>query len=255
MTKLDLQHNDHRSAVLPAQAIAGSSDDRSRARVRRLRRPQELILTFHGIGEPPRSVTDAERRVWVPLEWFEAIVDSLHPRVRLAFDDGNTSDVEHALPALVERGISARFFPLAARLEAAGFLSAEDLTKLTAAGMQIGSQGMRHRAWRTVSDEELLEELTASRRVLAAIVDRDVTEAACPFGSYDRRVLRALHVAGYHRVFNSDGGMSAVGSWLSARTTVHQGLPLAHWLKLAARGGDGGPGPVALGKRLVKRLR
>jgi peptidoglycan/xylan/chitin deacetylase (PgdA/CDA1 family) len=218
--------------------------------------PQELILTFHGLGEPPHGATDAARNVWVAVEWFEAIVDALPAAgVGLAFDDGNFSDVEHALGALLERGRNARFFVLAGKLDAEGHLGAEDVEKLHAAGMRIGSHGLHHRDWRALADEELSEELVVSRRVLTEVVGEDVAEAACPFGSYDRRVLRALRGAGYRRVYNSDDGSGPADSWLMPRTTVHRGRPLRHWLDLAARGADGRPGVARMGKRLVKRLR
>jgi peptidoglycan/xylan/chitin deacetylase (PgdA/CDA1 family) len=217
---------------------------------------KELILTFHGLGEPPAAATDAERKVWVAVEWFRAIVDALPRRgVGLAFDDGNRSDVEHALPLLAQRGLTARFFPVAGRIGADGYLDAEDIAGLDAAGMAVGSHGLHHRDWRTLGDGELREELTAPRRTLAQVVGREVTEAACPFGSYDRRVLRALRAAGYRRVFSSDGGAGSSGSWLSPRTTVHRERPLQHWLDLATAGASGPPDPVLLGKRLVKRLR
>jgi peptidoglycan/xylan/chitin deacetylase (PgdA/CDA1 family) len=121
--------------------------------------------------------------------------------------------------------------------------------------MRIGSHGLHHQDWRTLGDGELHEELTASRRTLTEIAGSEITEAACPFGSYDRRVLRALHAAGYRKVFTSDGGTGSVGSWVSPRTTVHRGLPLQRWLDLAASGAHMRPGPVQLGKRLVKRVR
>jgi peptidoglycan/xylan/chitin deacetylase (PgdA/CDA1 family) len=218
--------------------------------------PRELILNFHGLGEPPSSIADAERKVWIPLEWFEEIVDAA-PRdeVSLTFDDGNSSDVELALPALAERGLTARFFPLTGRIGAAGYLSADDITMLRDAGMEIGSHGCDHRDWRMLEDRELHEELTVSRRTLAEILDSDITEAACPFGSYDRRVLRALHATGYRRVFTSDGASHAMSSRLASRTTIDQRRPLVHWLELAAAGASRNPSPVLRGKRLVKRLR
>src|SRR5262245_56870221 len=33
-----------------------------------------IILTFHGIGEPPADVGDDERLVWVPAEKFERVL-------------------------------------------------------------------------------------------------------------------------------------------------------------------------------------
>jgi peptidoglycan/xylan/chitin deacetylase (PgdA/CDA1 family) len=218
--------------------------------------PQELILTFHGLGEPPDTITDSERTVWVALEWLEAILDALPGTgVTLAFDDGNASDLRLALPALAERGITARFFPLTGRIDTPGYLSASDILELARAGMRIGSHGCDHRAWRTLTDSELHEELTVSKRTLAEIVGADVEEAACPFGSYDRRVLRALRDAGYRAAFTSDGGTGKAGSWPTPRTTVDQSRPLAYWVGLAAAGASTRPDPLLLGKRLVKRLR
>jgi peptidoglycan/xylan/chitin deacetylase (PgdA/CDA1 family) len=217
---------------------------------------RELILNFHGLGEPPDAVADAERDVWIPLEWFQEILDvAPQHEVSITFDDGNRSDLELALPALSERGLSARFFPLTGRIGAANYLSAEDIARLRDAGMSIGSHGCEHRDWRTLDDRELHEELTTSRRTLAEIVAADITEAACPFGSYDRRVLRALDRACYRRVFTSDGGAHPVGARLASRATVDRSRPLAHWLELATAGARRRPGPVLLGKRLIKRLR
>jgi peptidoglycan/xylan/chitin deacetylase (PgdA/CDA1 family) len=215
-----------------------------------------MILTFHGLGEPPASTTDTERKVWVPVAWFEAILDALPTRgVWLAFDDGNASDIEHALPALVRKGQTARFFLLAGKIGAPGCIDVEGIGRLHAAGMGVGSHGCHHRDWRALTAQELDEELVVSRRTLAEMVGHDVTEAACPFGSYDRRVLRALRRTGYRRVYNSDGGTCDTRAWLAARTTVHQDRPLQYWLDLAATGAHRRPGPTRQGKRLVKRLR
>jgi peptidoglycan/xylan/chitin deacetylase (PgdA/CDA1 family) len=216
-----------------------------------------LILTFHGLGKPPDGLLEAERKVWAPVEWFEAIADRLPRRgVELAFDDGNASDVEHALPALSLRGMTARFFVLAGRIGAEGYLSAQDVSSLHTAGMTIGSHGLHHRDWRTLGDDELKNELVLSRRTLAEIIGEHIVEAACPFGSYDRRVLRAARAAGYRRIYNSDGGAGSARSWLVPRTTVNRSHQLEYWLDLAAAGAPGArPGPMLLGKRLLKRLR
>jgi peptidoglycan/xylan/chitin deacetylase (PgdA/CDA1 family) len=217
---------------------------------------RELILTFHGLGQPPKSATDAERKVWVPVAWFEAILDALPTQgVRLAFDDGNVSDVEQALPVLVRKGQTARFFLLGGKIGVPGYVDAEGIGRLCAAGMGVGSHGCQHRDWRALTAEELDEELVASRRTFAEVLGHDVTEAACPFGSYDRRVLRALRRTGYRRVYNSDGGTCDTRAWLASRTTVDQDRPLQHWLDLAAAGAHRRPGLLPRGKRLVKRLR
>lgn len=217
--------------------------------------PHELILNFHGFGEPPDSIGASERNVWLPLEWLEAILDAAaRVGVGLTFDDGNVSDVQQALPALIERERRARFFPLTGRIGAAGYLGSEDIAQLSAAGMTIGSHGCHHRDWRRLSDAELHAELTLSRRELEAIIDSEITDVACPFGSYDRRVLRASRAAGYRRFFTTDGGTHAAGAWLSSRTTVNRSRPLHYWLDLASSGARKPSRTLQRGKRLLRRV-
>lgn len=218
---------------------------------------RELILTFHGLGEPPEGLTQGERNVWVPVEWFARILDQLPGHgVEIAFDDGNASDLVHALPLLARAGRTARFFVLAGRIGAPGLLGEAGVVALREAGMTIGSHGLHHRDWRTLPRPELIQEVAESRRRLSELVGADVDEAACPFGSYDRRVLGALRSAGYRRVFTSDGGRTSTRAWLASRSSVHRQRPLEEWCALARDPLTGfAPELMQLGKRAVKRLR
>lgn len=185
---------------------------------------QFINLTFHGIGEPERSLYQGEETAWVSEDRFASVLDAVIGRddVRITFDDGNVSDVRIALPALRERGLTATFFVIADRLDTPGFLSRADLRTLTDGGMAIGSHGMRHRHWRTLDGEALHEELFDARSMLESVVGARVTVAACPFGSYGRSSLRALGRAGYTRVYTSDRGPALVDQWLQPRTTITQ---------------------------------
>lgn len=182
-------------------------------------------LTFHGVGDRPRTLAHGEADVWITRERLEAVLDAAAGRgdVRLTFDDGNASDLAHGLPALRARGLTATFFVVAGRLGEPGFLGSEDVVALADAGMGIGCHGMCHRPWRRLSRAELEEELVTSRRTLEAIVGRPVSDAACPFGAYDRRVLGALRRAGYRRVYTSDPGPARDGDWLQGRNSVRDG--------------------------------
>src|SRR3954462_10038519 len=86
--------------------------------------------------------------------------------------------------------------------------------------MEIGCHGMGHRPWRGLGEDDLREELVEAKRVLEAAVRRPVTQAACPFGSYDRRVLRTLRKSGYHHVFTSDRGTTGPREFLQARNSI-----------------------------------
>lgn len=186
---------------------------------------RSINLTFHGIGEQENRLERGEEDVWLSISRFLSVLDGVATRsdVRITFDDGYASDVEHALPALRLRGLTATFFVVAGRLGAPGFLDEDGVRTLAAAGMRIGSHGMRHRPWRQLDDGELREELVDSKRRLEAIVERPVTQAACPFGSYDRRVLRTLRRCAYEHVYTSDRGTSRAEDWIQTRNTVRRG--------------------------------
>lgn len=181
-----------------------------------------INLTFHGIGDRVRRLDVGEEAVWLSLAQFRTVLDAVskHRDIRLTFDDGNGSDLEHALPALRERGLRATFFVVAGQLGVPGYIDAAGVRALSLAGMTIGCHGMRHRPWRTVDDGMLREELVEARMILEDIVEHPVVDAACPFGSYDRRVLRSLRRFGYQTVYTSDGGTAARDAWIQARTTV-----------------------------------
>ena len=184
-----------------------------------------LNLTFHGLGEPAGTEDEGEERFWLDLDSFASVLDSVsdRPDVRITFDDGNASDVVHALPALRRRGLRATFFVVAGRLGAPGFLDETGIRTLVDGGMSIGCHGMSHRPWRELNDEALHEELFVARRALEAIVGGPVAEAACPFGSYDRRVLRFLRRYDYERVYTSDRGVTRPDAWLQPRNSLERG--------------------------------
>jgi peptidoglycan/xylan/chitin deacetylase (PgdA/CDA1 family) len=183
---------------------------------------RSINLNFHGIGDPERALDPGEANVWVSNEQFLSVLDCAVGRddVRITFDDGNASDLEVALPALHERGLSATFFVVAGRLGSPRFLDEDGVGQLAAAGMEIGCHGMRHRPWRGLDERALHEELVGARTVLEGVVGRPVTLAACPFGSYDRRVLRTLRGSGYRHVYTSDGGIAHPGAFLQTRISV-----------------------------------
>ena len=179
-------------------------------------------LCFHGIGRCRVEREPGEARYWMQEEVFLGILDAVTARqdVHLSFDDGNVSDVDIALPALRERGLSATFFVLAGRLDEASSLSAQDLRDLRAAGMAIGNHGWRHISWRGLGPRDEQREFMEARSVLEEACGAGVTTAALPLGRYDRAVLSGLRRAGYQTVFTSDKFPAGPSSWLQARYSV-----------------------------------
>lgn len=64
-------------------------------------------------------------------------------------------------------------------------------------GMNIGAHGITHRNLVGLSDEDLKEELQASRKYLSDVLSVNVDMIAWPFGLYDDRICSAAKDAGY----------------------------------------------------------
>ena len=218
---------------------------------------QVFNLCFHGIGTPGRALEVDEEHYWIEIGQFEEIlaVAQRYPFIRITFDDGNASDARHALPALLRSGLTATFFVCADRLDQPGSLSSADVRELADAGMTIGSHGLAHRPWRTVGDEDLRAEMNASQ-IIAEAARTPVREAACPFGSYDRRVLRALRNHGFSRVYTVDEGHARPDAWLQSRYTIRSCDFAADVERRACPSRrDSLASALRSGKNLLKRLR
>ncbi|MFC0532189.1 polysaccharide deacetylase family protein [Phytohabitans kaempferiae] len=181
-----------------------------------------INICFHGVGKPRRELEPGEAPYWVEEDQFLAILDEIAtwPSVRISFDDGNASDVDIALPALVERGLTADFFVLAGRLDSAGSLGEDDVRELRRRGMTVGSHGMWHRPWRGMDPGTSNDELVEARTRLAGVIGEPIETAACPLGRYDRRLLTEMRRLGYKRVFTSDRRAARRDAWLQPRFSV-----------------------------------
>ena len=183
-----------------------------------------LCLNFHGLGIPRREVSAGEENFWVAPGLFAAVLDHVRGRedIQITVDDANESDCTVALPLLCERKLKASFFVVAGRIDQEGFLSKQQIKTLSAEGMSIGNHGLRHCQWKGMSQMQLEEELVTARDIIEQVVNLPVTEAACPFGSYDRGALQMLRQRSYQRVYTSDGGVASPAAWLQPRNTIRR---------------------------------
>lgn len=216
-----------------------------------------INITVHGIGPACRDLEPGEGQTWVSVAQFERVLDAVARRsdVRITFDDGNVSDVEVALPRLVERGLHAEFFLLAGMLGKSGRVDHSGIRALLDAGMAIGSHGWSHRDWRRIDDARAREELDDAHRVLGELTGRPVTRVAIPFGSYDRHVLRRLRTAGVTRAYTSDGGRARPHSWLQARTSLRHDVDIAWIARVLSADTSAARRARGSAVRAVKRLR
>ena len=181
------------------------------------------IINFHGVGEIEREFDPGESKVWLDVDRFRRILDVIQdePDLEITFDDGNRSDLEIAVPELEKRGLGAAFFIPAGKIGGKGFLSEKGLEEMVASGMRIGSHGWSHRSWRSLDSSARRQEFEESKQRLEQVIQHPVDLAACPFGDYDRSVLRCLQSAGYRAVYTSDRGVATSGQFLQPRNTIH----------------------------------
>jgi peptidoglycan/xylan/chitin deacetylase (PgdA/CDA1 family) len=127
--------------------------------------------------------------------------------VGLTFDDGYADFAGRALPALVQHGFTATVFVVAGALggwntwDRPGprkrLLTAAEVREIAAAGMEIGSHGLRHVRLTGLTAGELDEQLRRSRAILSELAGEPVTGFCYPYGEAGRRESAAVAAAGY----------------------------------------------------------
>jgi Predicted xylanase/chitin deacetylase len=187
-----------------------------------------LCLMLHGIGPTPPHVGNDEKPYWMNEETFALILNlAKKTALQITFDDGNKSDVDVALPALINAGLTASFFVLTSRIGQQGYLDQNDILRLHAAGMHIGSHGADHLHWTQTSNADIARDVTQSIKVLSQIIGEPVRSVAIPFGECDRRVLALLRQLGIARVYSSFRGIASDRAWIVRRECIKTSLSLA----------------------------
>jgi peptidoglycan/xylan/chitin deacetylase (PgdA/CDA1 family) len=187
---------------------------------------KELVLNFHGLGEPPDGIGSEEIPYWISASSFARLLDcapelqGTGPGITITFDDGNSSDAVLALPELSRRGLVGSFFVCAGRIGKKYYLDRAMIKDLLDGGMIIGSHGMDHRDWRALDSSALDVEISDARRKLEDIIQRSVTSVAIPFGSYDRRVLHRLMRDHWECIYTSDRGIARSSAKIKPRETI-----------------------------------
>lgn len=161
-------------------------------------------LTVHPV-DFERQMTWLKRRGYQTLtqsELFGALMCGQPlPRrsILITFDDGYRDNLFNAAPVLKRLGFKATAYVVSGRISSGdpSFLTWGMLRALEEHGVEIGSHTMAHRDMTSLSDAELLADLTNSRRMLERRLGHRVPWLAYPFGRYDARVERAARRAGY----------------------------------------------------------
>jgi peptidoglycan/xylan/chitin deacetylase (PgdA/CDA1 family) len=214
-------------------------------------------VCFHGVGVPKRALDPGEEHYWISVDAFHGVLDAITERsdVRISFDDGNASDLEVGLEALLERDLVASFFVLAGRIGSSGSLDADGLRELHRRGMTVGTHGMDHRPWRGLASPDRDRELIEARERIAEVIGCPVDEAAVPMGLYDRRALADLRRLGYAAVHTSERMPGKKGAWLQPRFSIVAGDTAESVERTALSAPSSGRVAWLEAKSRLKRLR
>jgi peptidoglycan/xylan/chitin deacetylase (PgdA/CDA1 family) len=162
-------------------------------------------------------------------------------QVWITFDDGYTSFLERALPALRARKMTATIFIVAGefggfnrwdaeqRIPRRSLLQDEGLRTCAKAGIEVGSHGWAHRDLNSCSEAEVDEEIVRSRGELERRLGQSVTVFSYPYGRYSQSHFHRLAAAGYR---------GAVSEWSHARFVTDEVFAMR---RISLQDGDTGP--------------
>jgi len=127
----------------------------------------------------------------------------------ITFDDGHRSNLEIAVPLLVERGLTAYFFITTGFTDSRpGFMSAQEVTSLSGVpGMVVGSHGVTHRFFNDMSEKEAVAELVESKQALEKLTNHPCESMSFPGGRYNQKILRS-------------NGLVQISAWLIHRNVL-----------------------------------
>jgi peptidoglycan/xylan/chitin deacetylase (PgdA/CDA1 family) len=124
-------------------------------------------------------------------------------RAALTFDDGGSSALTIARE-LEKHGWRGYFFVTTGRIDTPGFLSADQIRELAAAGHEVGSHSDSHPTYMgALSRPEIAHEWTHSRELLTNILGSPPATAAVPGGFVSGAVIEEAASAGYALLMTS----------------------------------------------------
>jgi peptidoglycan/xylan/chitin deacetylase (PgdA/CDA1 family) len=137
--------------------------------------------------------------------------------VLITFDDGYASFEDHAAPVLREYGASAIIFVHTDRGSIQigterPLLDWNAIGRVEAEGFEIGNHSHTHRSCRTLSNDELDEELDRSEEILRTRTGRAPRYFAYPGGVFDERMEARLVRRGYAAAFGGGQGRTSPAS-------------------------------------------
>jgi len=139
-------------------------------------------------------------------------------KYKILFDDGYESVYKIAFPLMEKYGFTGLVFPVAhyigqtnrwdvtfGSLNKATHLTAEQIKILSESGWEIGSHGLTHTAFTSLSDKILKIELEESKRILEDVIEKEVISITPPFSRWNEHVKDLILQCGYQKIYYQHG--------------------------------------------------
>jgi len=174
------------------------------------------ILLYHRIGQSPidsqyyMPPDKFEQQMKLLHDWeytvipVELLVDAINesaelpPRpVLITFDDGDISVYTTAFPILQKYGLTGVVYIVGNYMGTEGYMSADQIKELMAAGWEVGSHSRSHRDLTRLEPAVQRAEIVEAREFLQEATGSPVLTFAYPFGIMNSGVGSYVHFAGY----------------------------------------------------------
>lgn len=133
------------------------------------------------------------------------------PLVTLSFDDGDSSQLEHAVFTLAQYGWKGTFYIVTSWIDRPGYITTEQLIRLKDTGHEISSHTVSHpRLWKYMPRFLIRSELQNSKSTLEGLCGTGINSFASPYGFYSKRVIREVEKS-YTNHRTVDHGFNARG--------------------------------------------
>lgn len=217
------------------------------------------ILAYHDIGKP-RQYPGGDRSPAVSKDSFiwqieylirnrynvisldgllgaqRHFADRQRRRVVLTFDDGFDNFYTDAYPVLRRYGLCATLFVVADYIGQTGWLTKEQLKELADNGVTIGSHTKSHCYLPSLQDEEIKTQVIESKRLLEALLERQVNIFCYPNGGFTPAIQEIVRSAGYKAAVTTNRSLGWGCDRYAIRRikmTDNSSKPYAMWAKLS----------------------
>jgi peptidoglycan/xylan/chitin deacetylase (PgdA/CDA1 family) len=128
--------------------------------------------------------------------------------VVITFDDGYADNYTSALPILEKFRFKAALFMVGINFDRDKRLSRQQIREMAANGFSIEGHSMTHPDLTTLSDSNLRQEVSESKKLVEQVTHKRVDGFAYPGGFYNLATLQAVESVGYQCAFTVLTGLN-----------------------------------------------